>query len=73
MLLWVYSWAQYTQSRRRQHGEFGQRFLHLRRRAFEQPAATGSEQRVAAEERAVVIDDLGHNRRCGRGYVRARQ
>jgi len=43
-------------SRRWQHGEFGQRFLHLRRGALEQPSATCAEQRVAAEHRAVVSE-----------------
>lgn len=42
------------QSRRRQYGELGQRFLHLRRRAFEQAPATCAEQRVTAEYGAVV-------------------
>ena len=53
----VYSWPQYTLVAAGRCCDAVERIEHLRRRALEQAAAAGAEQRVAAEQGAV--SDVG--------------
>jgi hypothetical protein len=60
----VYSWVQQTRVSAGSAAS-AQRVRHLRRRAFEEPAAAGGEQRVAAEQQRRTRHVRSAGRRCG--------